>query len=89
MRPHRRGYPAASDTDVTKEVAYCKKEVLTRRYIGTSGQHKSAAESMSVPDRPERRGSGLLRLEDAPFGVPIQRRGQHNVVVSAGLVVHF
>src|SRR5260370_2441657 len=25
MRPHRRGYPAASDTDVTREVAYAKR----------------------------------------------------------------
>jgi hypothetical protein len=28
-------------------------------------------------------------LKTPRFGVPIQRREQHNVVVSAGLVVHF
>jgi len=45
MLLHRGGYPAASDTDFSREVAYCKKELLTRRYIGTSKQNKSAAES--------------------------------------------
>jgi len=70
-RPHRRGYLAASDTDFTKEVAYCKTELLTRRYIEASQQRNSAAESTSVPgsnccsDRLQRRGSGLLHVKHA------------------------
>ena len=28
-------------------------------------------------------------LKTPRFGVPVQRREQHNVIVSAGLVVHF
>jgi len=34
-------------------------------------------------------GRDYYTLKTPRFGVPIQRRKQHNVVVSAGLVVHF
>ena len=47
--PVSHGYPAASDMDFTKEVAHCKTELLTRRFIGTWRQRNSAGESTSAP----------------------------------------
>jgi hypothetical protein len=95
MRPHRPGYPAASDTDFTKEGAYCKKELPTRRYIGTSGTAQFGG-GIDVRTRLKLlfpiglRGEvrDYYTLRTPRFGVPIQRREQHNVVVSAGLVGH-
>ena len=40
-RLHRQDYPWASDMDSTREVAYCKTELLTRRFTGTWRQRNS------------------------------------------------
>jgi len=85
------GYPRASDMDSTREVAYCKTELLARRFIGTCRRCNSAGESTSVPGsnycftigfRGELRD--FYTLGNLSFGVPIQRSEQHNLLAGCG-----
>ena len=93
-RLHRHDYPWASDMDSTREVAYCKTELLTRRFTGTWRQRSSAGIDVRtrlkllfpIGFRGEVRD--FYTLNTPSFGVPIQRTQQHNVV-SGGLVVHY
>ena len=96
MRPHRRGYPVASDTGFTKAVSVLKKggtnteihrNVGTAQFGGGTDVHTRLKLLFPIGLRGEVRG--YYTLKSPRFGIPIQRREQHNVVVSAGLVVHF
>ena len=82
--------------DFTREVAHCKTESLTRRFIG-SWRQRNFGGGIDVGTRVKLvfpiglRGEfrDFYTLGNPSFGVPVLRSDQHNLVVSGGLVVHF
>ena len=77
--------------DSTREVAYGKTELLTRKFIGTWRQRNSAEKWTSAPgsnccSRSGFRGEfrDFYTLGNLSFGVPIQRSEQHNLLAGCG-----
>jgi len=83
-RLHRHDYRWASDMDSTREVAYCKTELLTRRFTGTGrprssgGDRRPHSAQTAVPDRLQRRVSGLLHVRE-----PLFRFSTQNSIISS------
>ncbi len=89
MRPHRRGYPVASDTGFTKAVSVLKKggtnteihrNVGTAQFGGGIDVHTRLKLLFPIGLRGEVRD--YYTLKSPRFGVPIQRTEQPNVIVS-------